>query len=387
MEMINKVREMSLIGSLPPTNWDEEVLFADADMYFADLIQGLAKAKSSIALETYIFEKGVLADRISSALHEAVKRGVRVEVLVDGVGSPAFWRDYGKALRQEGVLVKLYRAWPWETQGVSRSIGRHIQSFFSRLAALNRGNHRKTCLIDREVAWIGSMNIADVHLREVNGSRAWVDTGVRVRGKELKRLDRAFQSAFYRRVLQNPIQRRRSLLMLTGTFLLRNSAQHFQVWRAKQAQRHIWIQTPYFAPVRSLYRALLTQARRGIDVRIIVPADSDVPISKRLSFAFYWSLIESGARIFEYRPVFTHQKIAHFDDWTTVGSSNFNHRSLLHDLEVDVVITKPENIQLLWEKFQREEQESSEITLETLKRLPWRTKAASWLLLIFRYWL
>ncbi len=383
--MIGKVRKLSLVGSLPPTSWDEEVLFTDGDMYFADVISGLDRAKNTIALESYIFEKGILADRLSLAIERAIKRGVQVQILVDGIGSPGFWRDYGGELCRQGADVKLYRAWPWEYHLGGWS-GR-LQSFFTRLAALNRGNHRKVCIVDNQVAWVGSMNVSDVHLREVHGANAWVDIGVRVRGTELKRLRRAFQSAFYRRVLQSPIQRRHNLLMLSGTFFLRRSARHFQVSRARRAQRHIWIQTPYFVPVRALYRTLLIRAREGLDIRIIVPANSDIPIARHLSYAFYWSLIEAGVRIFEYGPVFTHQKIAHFDDWTTIGSSNFNHRSFLHDLEVDVVLTRQENIHLLWDKFQREQQESGEITLESLRQLPLSRKILSWTLLIFRYWI
>lgn len=375
------------MGPLPPERWEEEVLFTESDLFFADLLRGLDQAKNTITLETYIFAKGLLGDRVATALRRAAERGVRVEVLVDGIGSPTFWSDYGSDLRREGVIVKLYRSWPWQAFYSHRPILRRISSFFNRMWKINRGNHRKTCIVDKTVGWIGSMNVSDVHLREVHGRLAWIDVGVRVRGPELQRMVRAFAKARSGKLLNNPFQRRKSLLLLTGSFLMGKSAKHHQLWWLKQAKRHIWIQTPYFVPVRSIYRALMAQARQGVSVRVIVPSVTDVPLVRHLSFAYYYSLIQAGVRIFEYGPAFAHQKIAHFDDWTTLGSSNFNHRSVMHDLEVDVVLTDPANIQHLWEKFQREEQESTEVSIEMLRRLPWGIKLWSWILLAFRYWI
>ncbi len=369
-----------------PDSWDQEVLFTEGDDYFADLINGIRTAKDSVELETYIFERGKLAHRLVDQLIDAAHRGVKVSVLVDGIGSPGFWSDFGSRLQQSGVNVRLFRAWPWHLKWMQVSWAWKAWEFFRRWLWINRGNHRKTCVVDQITAWVGSYNISDVHLREVVGQQAWIDVGVRIKGPEVRRLRTAILAAFQGNLLQSPFQPKKSLLFLNSSLILRKTAQHHQIRRLRRAQRRIWLQTPYFAPVPSIYRAMIKKAKQGVDVRLIVPADSDVPLMRILSFSFYYKLLTSGVRIFEYRPGFIHQKVSHIDGWVLVGSSNLNHRSFLHDLEVDVVIQNEKNKRFLEEKFLREEYESQEVTLESLDLLPWHKRIISRILFYLRYW-
>lgn len=366
MEMIDKVRKLSWPASPRPQHWEDEQLFFDSDSYFADLLAGIAQSQSTIRLETYIFAPGRLGWRVTEALVAAAARGVKVKLLVDGIGSPAFEREYGGRLKMAGVEYRIFRRWWW--------------------ASANRGNHRKTCLIDDTVAWIGSMNIDDIHLTELSGDRAWMDIGVRIRGLELLRLRQAFLLAFHRNFLQFPYQTRRSLLLLNNSFVLNRTTKHHQVQRMREAAHRVWIQTPYFVPIPRIYRALVRLARKGVDVRIIVPVNNDVPFIKHLSYAFFHRLLKAGVRIFEYGPRFAHQKVYHVDDWCSVGSSNFNYRSFLHDLEIDVVITKPENRAHLVSRFEKDQAGSTELTLADLERLPLWRRFLGRLLLVFRYW-
>jgi len=346
--------------------WDSEVLFDDGDEFFSDMLAGMDRAQNTIDFETYIFEPGHLANRIVSAFQRALARGVAVRIMVDGIGSPTFWTAWGRTLGAAGAEVRLFRTWaPWRR--------------------INRGSHRKFCLVDGQTGWIGSFNVSDVHLASIFGDRAWVDCGARVTGSELQRIKLVHGIARLPRSLSKTF-RRSKLLIFNNSFLFGRPTDHKNLQRMRRAHNRIWIQTPYFVPIGPVYRTLRRRARRGVDVRLMVPRLTDVPIVKRMSYAFFARLLAVGVRIFEYKPKFAHQKILQIDDWACIGSSNMNHRSFLHDLELDVVITHPENKIMLKEKFLAEQSESVEITRESLARQGILARLWSYLLLLIRYW-
>src|SRR6185312_15711704 len=161
-----------------PTTWDKETLYKTGDEYFAGLLKAIAAATFAIELESYIFEKGILADRMVAALIAAAQRGLRVRMIVDGWGSPGFAFDYWPMLKKAGVRVRFFRVSPW----ILRRLPGDPRGLFARLRwrwqQLNRGNHRKFCLIDHQELWVGSFNVSDVHLTEVRGADSWKDTGV-----------------------------------------------------------------------------------------------------------------------------------------------------------------------------------------------------------------
>jgi cardiolipin synthase A/B len=369
-----------------PTTWEDEELFFEGDAYFADLLAGIAKAHQSVRLETYIFGPGQLGERLTLALIAAARRSVRVQVLIDGVGSPTFMDLYGQRMISSGIQVRLFRSWPWQRSWFHNTKASILYAFFNRWININRGNHRKFCLVDDSVAWVGGFNIQDEYLVEFAGTKRWADVGIRIRGEELHRLTRAFRAAFQNDLLQKPMQGKHNLLLLNSSYILRKTMEHQQLSRLKNAKSRIWIQTPYFVPIAPIYWALRRLGQKGGDVKIIVPLSSDVPLIKHLSYAFFHGLLKAGVRIFEYEPTFAHQKILQVDDWATVGSTNLNHRSFLHDLEIDVVVTWPANRELIETRFNAALEKSKEVTLATLRKLSWWKKAIGWILLRLRYW-
>ncbi|MBX7230924.1 MAG: phosphatidylserine/phosphatidylglycerophosphate/cardiolipin synthase family protein [Bdellovibrionales bacterium] len=387
MEILTKVKSFKKKPSLPPQVWEEEVLFLDSDSYFQSLIQGIEQAKCSIALETYIFSRGYLGDRIVKALIQAHHRGVKVRVMVDGVGSPQFWKNYGNSLTDFGIEVMVFRPWPWQNEIRKEKWVIFFLNFFYKWYWINRGNHRKSCLIDNVTAWIGSMNISDHHLKEVYNQKAWLDIGIQIQGPELKKLREAFDHTFFKKKSSSlALLSQKGLIFFNTNLLQRRLLVHHQLTLFKKAQRKIWIQTPYFVPIRPIYRRLIRKARKGCDVRIILPRMSDIPLLKPLSYTFFYKLIKSGVKIYEYGPPFTHQKILHLDDTVLIGSSNINHRSFFHDLEVDVLVTHKENKLYLVEKFLKEQSSSREITLTTLQKMGGWKLWFQRLLLLVRYW-
>jgi cardiolipin synthase len=138
-------------------------------------------------------------------------------------------------------------------------------------------------------------------------------------------------------------------------------------------------------PDGSLLRALSAAAVGGIDVRIIVPGFSDVVFMPWIASAFHLGLLRAGVRIFEYRSSILHAKTMVVDSWGLVGSSNLNHRSLLHDLEIDVEVQTQEGRDALEQQFTKDLQDSVEVTLDTWRHRPWIERVVGRMLLAFRY--
>ena len=141
---------------------------------------------------------------------------------------------------------------------------------------------------------------------------------------------------------------------------LRFSANMSLLRRIARAERRIWITSAYFVPRTLVTLALKSAASRGVDVRVLVPQVSDVFFVPWLTRLYSVFLISFGVRFFEYVPSVLHAKSAIIDDWTFVGSSNFNHRSFIHDLELDVVLSRPESINAMAAQFEKDCRLSSE---------------------------
>ena len=155
-----------------------------------------------------------------------------------------------------------------------------------------------------------------------------------------------------------------------------------------QAQLRIWITNAYFVPDNFLLRRLRDAAKSGVDVRILLPKNSDIMIMPWTSSTFYYNLLKSGVRIFEYLPSNLHAKTLIIDDWSSVGSSNLNHRSLLHDLEADINVRQASSKKILEDQFLTDLTQSKEITFNTWKQhRPWRQRIIGQLALYLKYWI
>jgi cardiolipin synthase A/B len=371
---------------MTPSLWSREQLYFVMDDYFRDLVESINGAQASIEMETYIFEKGVLGDRITKALSEAAKRGVKVRLLIDGIGSPNFVRDYEPRFEEAGVRVRYYRMVPWIFRHISGEPKHLVLKFFYRLARLNKGNHRKMVLVDMRDLWIGSANISDVHLIEVNGDRAWKDLGVSVTGPETRIAKRAFDIAFSRGLSLRLEIRLPKLLVINQTYFQKKRQRAEQRSRLRRSKERIWIQTPYFVPLTRVALRLIRKAKAGVDVRIIVPGKSDMWFIPWMSYSYLQLLAANGVKVYEYPGGFVHQKLYLIDDWICLGSTNLNHRSYLHDLEIDVVITHPDNKISLEKEFAKDQSVSNLLGTETWASLPLWKRAVSWFASRFSYW-
>ncbi len=381
--------------------WKGERLYFRGDDYFRDLLTAIGRARRTLDFETYIFEPGRLGDRLALALGRAARRGVKARLLVDGVGSPDFAAHYGPGLVRDGVTFRVYRSWPVIFSAARNfwRLGSVLRKAHSLLGGGNRRDHRKLCLIDDRQVWMGSLNVSDWHLKRLKGGLVWRDTGLKLEGVRSGVFRAAFQLAWEDRWPRswNPLRRHRlkqwiahevtgGPIRLTLTRRLRVLFRRELSRRFESARRRIWILTPYFTPTQSLLRGLVRAARRGCDVRLVLPGPSDVPMARWIALAFYPKLLKAGCRIAEYQGSMLHAKTMMVDDWVLVGSGNLNQRSLRRDLEVNVVLQKETSKRAVTRQFIRDILKSREVTLAVFRQGPFLIRWLSWFFFRFRFW-
>lgn len=373
-----------------------EMVFNDGDAHFAALLNDIKQAEHSIDLETFIFNKDALGERIVKALTQAADRGVSVRVLVDGAGSPWWTTSYAKSLEKAGATTKVFHPFPWQMWNWSRSVVRLpvlLKGFYLLLKANSR-NHRKVCLIDKAIAYVGSFNITSCHLSRDQGGKNWRDVSVRLTSYDLTELYRAFDMAWHHRPIKERLRAVFRNVRSNPVFRLNYSRHRRRILyknllrRIRTCQQRIWITNAYFVPDNFLLRRLKEAAHRGVDVRILLPKKSDVMMMPWASSTFYFSLLQTGVRIFEYLPSMLHAKSLILDDWVLIGSSNLNHRSVLHDLEVDVHLTQAEPCSMVERQFLIDLENTREIDLVSWhKQRPWHQRLMGRLVLYLKYWI
>ncbi len=380
-----------------PTSWESEELYSSADIFFSSLEKSINEASSSVDLETYIFEDDELGRRIAESLISAASRGVAVRVIVDGVGSQGWIFSIGARLRAHGVQIKVYHQLPWERlfSVGSRKEGDPI--WIKLFKVINRRNHRKLCIIDGTTAWVGSMNISDVSLTSVNGQQAWREMGIKVRGEGIKFLHAAFELTWTpalfrfrklrRQALKLILQSRFSSVRLNASRRLRTTLYRDLLNTIVNAKQRVWIATAYFIPSQDLIRALGQASKNNVDVRIVVAASSDHFFMTWACSVFQNILLGLGVKIFAYRPANFHAKYMIIDDWAMLGSSNLNHRSLFHDLEVDLTTKTPMTLKAMSQEFDSDTGLSTPITSEGEARPAWRHRLLGRIVLFCRYFL
>lgn len=380
-------------NEIAESSWRSIAIFHDGDRFFDALTQAIQSAQISIRLESYIFATDRLGMRILDLLGAAVRLGVEVQLIVDAVGSAAWSVQLREAANARQIPLKVFHELPWTR--LWRSDGKKRRFRMRRaFQRLNSRNHRKLCIVDGASAFIGSMNIIEYHLSAYAGTCAWRDTGVCVQGQEVEILAESFDELWSKRPVSLRFARKRHHAASSGNLVKLNvrRAQRRENYldillRIVGARQRIWIENAYFVPDGSLVRALAVAAQSGVDVRIVVPAESDVVFIPWVTAAFHDGLLRAGVRIFEYTKSMLHAKTILVDDWGLVGSSNLNHRSLLHDLEADVVLADEAACNSLKEQFEIDCSHAREVTLSSWRQRAWIERLFGRLLLTLRRFL
>jgi cardiolipin synthase len=307
-------------------------LLKDARENYPAWLDAIGSAREHIHFESYIIHADETGNRFADALIAKAREGVRVRLLYDWLGGAGTApRGFWDRLRAGGVEVRCYNPPRLE----------------SPLGWLSR-DHRKTIAIDGEVGFITGLCVG--RMWEGDPGRRlepWRDTGVEVRGAAVSDIERAFAQVWAMTGRPIPDREAARVAPVGGDMRLRvvatvpATAGMFRVDQlvAALARERIWLTDAYFAGTTNYVQALRAAARDGVDVRLLVPTGSDIPLFRPLSRAGYRPLLEAGVRIFEWNGTMLHAKTAVADGrWARVGSTNLNVASWFGNCELDAVV-------------------------------------------------
>lgn len=368
--------------------------------YLSSLLADINKSKNSIDLEVYIFENDSAGKMVADALCHAAHRGVKIRVLVDGVGSITWGGKITTQMEssriETRIETRIFHPLPWKFMHWHRSNYLNeflITKIYYFLSKINSRDHRKVCIIDKSILYIGSANINDHLLVRENYEKKWRDTTIKITGNHTDEIQYAFDRAWnhlpFEKILRGIFKKKTngSVFHLNYSWRLRRKFYKLLLRKMSYCKKRIWITNAYFVPDSNLLNKLITASKNGIDVRILLPGKSDIFFMSIISNTFYDSLLKSGVSIYEYTPSILHAKILILDDWFSIGSRNLNYRSFLHDLEVDVEIRTDEAKDSIERKFLSDISQSHKIQLGDLKNQPVYKKLLGKLMLLIRYWL
>jgi cardiolipin synthase len=365
-------------------------LLSGGDDAFPAMLEAIEGAHGEILLESYIFAQDETGEHFMAALVRAARRGALVRLIVDGVGTIGRLSGGRIAhLEQGGVRVMVYRPLaPWR-----------------RRSGLWRRDHRKLLAVDGRVGFVGGLNIANEYDEGRDRTRPWRDLHLRIEGPAVLELVRLFVGTWNAeswpvdRLVPQSLRapRARPLTAATGApvqivgtrfwprgGLIRRSFLH----AVRRSTATVAVANPYFVPDRSIMRALVDAAARGVAVRVVIPGRSDVLAVDLAARAMLGPLLRAGVRIAEWPAGMIHEKAAAVDGrWATVGSFNLDHRSLRYNLEVTANLFDGPVAVAVQERILSDFSASVEIDAQSLARRPLLARLLSWLLYRLRAWL
>jgi cardiolipin synthase len=318
----------------------------------------------------------------------ARKRGLIVKVLIDGIGSMNHAGELVRLFNAHDIIVKVYHPLPWDFDVYKSSVkkGSFLTKLFYFIVSINKRNHRKLCIIDKRIAWIGSYNITVIHLPIAAGGEGWKDHGLRITGDNVNLLAHESSLLWYRQKNRN--LRKQLPHVLSSLNPIKRRLKAKRVTRAMHLAKHrIWIANAYFAPHPSIIAALKKASSRGVDVRILVGEKSDIVFFPVFSRSFFADLLKSGIKVYEWSESVLHCKILLIDNYAYSGSSNLNSRSHYHDLELDAYVCLPETIRDLETRFEEDFSTSQKIEASFLFENRFYIFTMSFIPRIIRYWL
>lgn len=348
------------------------LLFIEGDDLYEVMRNDIDAARFSVRLESYIIASDSVGRAFTESVIRAARRGVRVRMRADQAGS---WLVLGRLdidrVREEGVQFEWSRPW---------SAWQPLQ--------LNRRNHRKLLVVDNEVAYTGGFNLHDAGSMRAVGHTRWRDTHVRFTGEPAAAASVVFDC--YRDVPPKwmPPTTRPLWLLPNRSWACRHRLRCVLHDQMTAAQSRIWATTPYFVPDSATQRLLRDAAQRGVDVRLLVPGKSDVPITQWAARAAYSRLLASGVRIFEYFPRVLHAKTILVDStWSTIGTANLDYRSLFVNDELNLIDESGDLNAQMAEIFLCDLLDAQEVIEKPWSQRPWRKRIAETIGWSARRWL
>jgi cardiolipin synthase len=376
----------------PLTKGNKVTLLADGQAAYAAMFKAIQNAKDHINLETFVIEDDDVGRKFTGLLLQKQAEGVQVNLIYDSVGSFSTPAAFFQRLRDGGIqVVEFNPVNPFKAHG-------HW--------LLAHPDHRKILIIDGKVALTGGINISAVYSGRLSGRREaeeaplpWRDTDVQIEGPAVAEFQKLFLDTWQKQkgpelpdrdYFPELKEEGNALVRVVGstpgqtnriTFIVYVSAITF-------AEHSVHLTNAYFIPDDRMLDAFTDAARRGVDVKILLPSTSDSSLALYAARYNYSELLKSGVKLFERRNALLHAKTAVIDGvWSTVGSTNMDFWSLLSDDEVNAVILSRQFAVEMEKMFARDLAESDQIQWEEWKKRPLFQRIREWFAHLFSHWL
>ena len=364
-----------------PLKGNRVELLENGDRIFPSMLAAIEAAKETVNLENYIFWSGEIAGRFRDTLAAAARRGVEVRVLLDGVGSGInLAASDVRTMRQGGCRVEFYHLLrPW------------------MLDTFNNRTHRRLLVVDGRIGFTGGAGIADVWLGNADSPGHWRDTQVRVEGPVVAEMQSAFQETwgetkgevlvgdrFYPRL--EPSGGAQAQVLSSSSRSASSPTKLLYAVAIAAATERILLANSYFVPDRDAVQLFADAARRGVDIRILVPGKiNDVPMTKAAGKSGFGGLLKAGIKIYEYQPTMLHTKTMVVDGlFATIGSTNFDNRSFRLNEELNLTVYDADFARRLEQSFWQDLKQSRPYTLRDFLERPIKDQILEWAIAPFR---
>ncbi|MDB5771888.1 MAG: cls [Burkholderia sp.] len=386
------------ISGAPLVAGNKATLLDDGPLTMRAMTNAIGGARDHVNLQTYIFEDDEVGRALADLLIEKQSAGVQVTLIYDSVGAIATPPEFFDRLRAAGINALEYN--PVNPLKAQRNWD------------INQRDHRKLLVVDGRVAFTGGVNISRVYgkssLLESKRQRpqtkdakeaAWRDTHMQIEGPVVAEFQKLFLDTWQRQTGKAlPDAKFFPQLRQAGTALVRalgSTAEKadytiYKTYISALAHADIYahLTTAYFVPDRQIVDAMKDAARRGVDVKIIFPSFADHTMILYASRSYYDELLAAGIRVFERNVAMLHAKTAVVDGvWSTIGSTNLDMRSFLHNDEINAVILDVDFATRMETLFDRDLKESTEITAQDWNRRGMRHRFREWAVRLLEYWL
>jgi cardiolipin synthase len=371
-------------------------LLFDGPATMREMMAAVRSATTSINLETYIFDQDPIGLQFAELLMEKQRQGVTVNVMYDSVGTLGTPQAFFERMRAAGVNMLAFNP-----VNPAKAKGNW---------SINNRDHRKLMVIDGKTAFTGGINIsADYANSSLFRSRrkpqnvdknkvGWRDTHVKIEGPAVAPLQWSFVNNWVRQEGgELPARDYFPRLAAAGDKFVRVLATdpegHSEIYKSlmvaiNEAKQSVHITSAYFVPDQQVVDALIAAAKRGVDVKLVLPGVSDHGLVMYAGQAFYEQLLAGGVRIFQLQVAVLHAKTAVIDAaWSTIGSANIDRRSFIHNYELNVVVIDPAFGRDMESAFVEDLRDSKEVTPESWRNRPWTDRVREWASRLTEYWI
>lgn len=391
-ELVDSVRRYS---SAPLTTGNRVNVLIDGPQTYSAIEAALRAARHNIHIETFIYGPGDVGQRFADLLAQKRKEGLEVRLLYDSLGSRETPREFFDQLRQQNVEVREFRPLsPIKTPEVWK---------------LQNRDHRKIIVVDGQIGFTGGINI-DSTYDSASTSKpgpergledGWRDTHIEIQGPAVAQLQTLFVGNWQQAGEHEDLSAKDkyfpaikpagdNLVTIVANDSESNDRSLYGTYVAAFtcATKRLWITHAYFAPNEELLTALIDAAKRGVDVRLIVPSFTDSRVVLNATQATFTQLLDAGVKIYELKDALLHAKSVVIDSSVTIiGSSNLDMRSFLHNDEVNAIVISRDTAQRMEEVFQRDQQSARAVELEAWERRSLWQRTKEFFVHMFSYWI